>query len=97
METNPKPSYRNPNANAKSIAVPIENSVRLSWQGLTIESRDRLDQLLADLETVVGQLPYNTRSHEALLKTHISRQSCHSARFEWRTKGIADQINSQRT
>ncbi len=33
-----------------------------------------VDQLLSDLETVVGQLPYNTRSHEAEIVADVLKQ-----------------------
>jgi transposase len=39
-----------------------------------------VDQLLADLETVVGQLPYNTRNHEAEIVAHVLQQQSHRRR-----------------
>jgi len=33
-----------------------------------------VDRLLSDLETTVGQLPYNTRSHEAEIVAHVLEQ-----------------------
>ena len=39
-----------------------------------------VDQLLADLETVVEQLPYNTRNHEAEIVAHVLEQQAHRRR-----------------
>ena len=39
-----------------------------------------IDELLADLETVVGQLPYNTRSHEAEIVNQVLQQQTHRHR-----------------
>ena len=36
-----------------------------------------IDQLLADLETAVGQLPYNTRNREAELVAEVLREHAH--------------------
>ena len=39
-----------------------------------------VDQLLANLETVVGQLHYNTRSHEAEIVADVLQQQTHRHR-----------------
>ena len=39
-----------------------------------------VDQLLVDLQTAVGQLPYNTRSHEAEIVAHVLEQQAHRHR-----------------
>ncbi len=39
-----------------------------------------VDQLLADLQTVVGQLPYNTRSHEAEVVAGVLQKQTNSRR-----------------
>jgi hypothetical protein len=36
-----------------------------------------VDRLLADLETAVGQLPYNTVSHEAAIVTKVLSENAH--------------------
>jgi hypothetical protein len=33
-----------------------------------------IDRILADLETAVGQLPYNTRNHEAVIVAEVLQQ-----------------------
>ncbi|MBC8872411.1 MAG: hypothetical protein H8E44_23515 [Planctomycetes bacterium] len=38
------------------------------------EHQTPVDQLLADLETAVGQLPYNTRSHETEIVADVLQQ-----------------------
>ena len=38
------------------------------------EHQTRIDLLLADLETAVGQLPYHTRSHEAEIVADVLQQ-----------------------
>ena len=44
------------------------------------EHQTPLDQLLADLKTVVGQLPDNTRCYEAEIVAHVLTQQTHRHR-----------------
>jgi hypothetical protein len=46
------------------------------------EHKTPVDQLLADLETAVGQLPYNTRSHEAEIVARVLEQQTHRRRAD---------------
>ena len=39
-----------------------------------------VDQILADLETAVGQLPYNTRNHEAKIVADVLQQQTNRRR-----------------
>ena len=44
------------------------------------EHQDTIDVLLADLEAAVGQLPYNTRNHEAEIVAEVLQQHANRRR-----------------
>ena len=44
------------------------------------EHQTPMDQLLADLETTVDQLPYNTRGHEAAVVAKVLEEQTHRRR-----------------